>query len=98
MCAFTRRTNLPPMSNSGLGSEEPSVGGVGLNVWPCSGLLGDSRVCFEKIQIKNPYELIFSACLFMHYWIGLYATEDQAMIRAGVETMMTISMEMLKKI
>jgi hypothetical protein len=85
MCAFTRRTNLPPMSNSGLGSEEPSrTRGGGL----MSGLAAVcwaiwttwNRVCFDKIQIKNSYELIFSACLSMCYWARLHATKDQAII------------------
>jgi hypothetical protein len=39
-----------------------------------------NRACFEKIQIKHPYELIFSASLYMRYWTGLYAMVDQVMI------------------
>jgi hypothetical protein len=34
---------------------------------------------------------------FMRYWTVLYATDDQDVIRAGVETMMKISTDMLKK-
>jgi hypothetical protein len=56
-----------------------------------------NRACFEKIQIKHPSELIFSASLYMRYWTGLYAMVDQVMIRDGVETMMKITTELLKK-
>jgi hypothetical protein len=56
-----------------------------------------NKVCFNKILIKNCYELIFSACLFMCYWAWLFASDDQGMIQAGVETMMKMSTEMLKK-
>jgi glucan phosphoethanolaminetransferase (alkaline phosphatase superfamily) len=56
-----------------------------------------NRVCFEKVQIKHPYELIFFASLLIQYWTGLYAMVDQAMIQNGVTTMMKTTMELLKK-
>jgi hypothetical protein len=36
-----------------------------------------NRVCFEKKQVKNPGELLFSACAFLRYWVGLQREEDQ---------------------
>jgi hypothetical protein len=29
-----------------------------------------NKTCFEKKLIRNPNEVIFSACLFMHFWQG----------------------------
>jgi hypothetical protein len=31
-----------------------------------------NKTCSEKKPIKNPDEIIYSACSFMCYWIGLY--------------------------
>jgi hypothetical protein len=90
------------MNNAGPGSRKPSLR---VNFFSCSGLqllagpYGQPRIgrALKKIQIKHPYELIFSASLYMRYWTGLYAMVDQVMIRDGVETMMKITMELLKK-
>lgn len=56
-----------------------------------------NKTCFENIQIKNPHDIIFSACLFMRYWSGLYPDGDQDLIKEGVETVMQTSIELLKK-
>jgi HJR/Mrr/RecB family endonuclease len=47
-----------------------------------------NRACFEKKSIKNPCEIIFSACVFMYYWAGLYPEEAQKVINAKVDVMM----------
>jgi hypothetical protein len=36
-----------------------------------------NKTCFEKKRIKNPIEIIYSTCSFMHYWIGLYQEDTQ---------------------
>jgi hypothetical protein len=38
-------------------------------------------------MIKTPSEIIFSACMLMKYWVGLYVGEEQEMIKKGAETM-----------
>jgi hypothetical protein len=38
--------------------------------------------------VKDPSHIIFSVCVFMCYWAGIYPEEAHAMISAGVETMM----------
>jgi hypothetical protein len=40
-----------------------------------------NKFCFEKKVIKNPSEIIFSACMFMKYWAGLYTGDEQEMIK-----------------
>jgi hypothetical protein len=66
------------------------------------GVVGQSghrknKICFDKILIKNPYELIFSACLFMKYWAGLFAAVDLDMVKARVDVMLRISTEIRKR-
>jgi hypothetical protein len=34
-----------------------------------------NRACFEKKLIRNHNEVIFSAYLFMHFWVGLFKGE-----------------------
>jgi hypothetical protein len=46
-----------------------------------------NKTCFNKKSIKNPKEAIYSACLFMHYWAGLYQDEKD-MIKEGVDLLM----------
>jgi hypothetical protein len=59
---------------------------------------GRNRVCYEKKQIKNPGELLFSACGFLRYWAGLQRDEDQRqLINAGVNLMMRTATKLLRK-
>jgi hypothetical protein len=52
----------------------------------------------RKKQIKNPNELLFSACAFLRYWAGLERDEDQRqLINAGVDLMMRTAMKLLGK-
>jgi hypothetical protein len=41
----------------------------------------------RKKLIKHHIEIIFSACIFMQYWVGLYPEEAQKLIRDGVDLM-----------
>jgi hypothetical protein len=54
-------------------------------------------VCFEKKDLKDPSDIVFSACVFMRYWAGIYSEEAQAMINAGVESMMRTVLLILRK-
>jgi hypothetical protein len=54
-----------------------------------------NRACFEKKLIKNPIEIIFSACALMHYWAGLYPEETQRLIKKGVDLMMKTTIKLI---
>jgi hypothetical protein len=56
-----------------------------------------NRTCFEKKHINCPSEVLYSACIFMRYWAGLYLEETQKMINAGVDLMMKTVMRLLGK-
>jgi hypothetical protein len=59
---------------------------------------GRNRVCFDKKQINNPGDILFSACAFLRYWAGLQRDEDQRqLINAGVDLMMRTAMKILGK-
>ena len=44
-----------------------------------------NRAYFEKKLIKNPVEIICSACLFLKYWAGLQNELDKADCIRGAE-------------
>jgi hypothetical protein len=46
-----------------------------------------NRTCFDKKSIKSPMDVLFSACVFLQYWIGLYAEGMWLLIKAGVKTL-----------
>jgi hypothetical protein len=50
-----------------------------------------NRACFEKKFIKNPNEVIFSACLFMHFWAGLFKGDMKEKVKAGAEVLMNVA-------
>jgi hypothetical protein len=54
-------------------------------------------VCFEKKYVNNPIEILFSACAFMKYWVGLYPEITKKMIEAGVNMMMKMVIQMVKR-
>jgi hypothetical protein len=60
--------------------------------WKCR-----NRVCFEKKLIQNPCEIIFSACAFMRYWVGLYPEKARKLINVGVDVMMHTTLKLLGK-
>jgi hypothetical protein len=83
--------------------------GSGLRVlWPGGDMLGlaeicwaiwkaRNKVCLGKKLIKDPVEIIFSACSYMFYWAGLYSEDMQSMISAGVETMMWAAIRIMRR-
>jgi hypothetical protein len=54
-------------------------------------------VCFEKKRINNPIEILFSTCAFMRYWAGMYLEVTKKMIKAGVNVMMKMAAQILKR-
>jgi hypothetical protein len=42
-----------------------------------------NRSCFEKKHIKN--EIIYTSCVFIRYWGGLYPEDTQRVITAGID-------------
>jgi hypothetical protein len=41
-----------------------------------------NSICFDKKDFKNPCDIIFSACVFMCYWLGVYSGVE--MVKNGV--------------
>jgi hypothetical protein len=54
-----------------------------------------NKVCFEKKVLKNPLEIIISACALMCYWAGLYSESPQKMIKDGVNLMMKTAIRLI---
>jgi hypothetical protein len=50
----------------------------------------------RKKHIKLPNDIMFSACMFMKYWAGLYPDESQSAIEAGVEIIMKTAINVMK--
>jgi hypothetical protein len=48
-------------------------------------------------MIKNPHEITFFACMFLHYWAGLYSDGDRELIKAGDVVVVQASIVLLKK-
>jgi hypothetical protein len=49
--------------------------------------------CFEKKKlIINSNEVIYSACLFMPYWVRLYKGEMQDKVKAGADVLMKVAL------
>jgi hypothetical protein len=47
-----------------------------------------NRACSEKKLIRNPNEVILSACLFMQIWAGLFKGDMQDKVKTGVDVLM----------
>jgi hypothetical protein len=52
---------------------------------------------WKKKNIKNPIEIIFSACSFMQYWTGLQSLDTQKAIDEGVNLMLKTAFKLLGK-
>jgi hypothetical protein len=51
----------------------------------------------KKKNIKNPIEIILSACFFMQYWTGLQSLDTQKAIDEGVNLMLKTAFKLLGK-
>ena len=54
-----------------------------------------NTACFEKKMLTNPLEIISHACALLSYWAGLYSTEMQATILAGVKKLLSCAHRVL---
>jgi hypothetical protein len=54
-------------------------------------------VCFDKKHINNPIEILFSACAFMLYWVGMYPKTTKKEIEVGVNMLMKTATQLIKK-
>jgi hypothetical protein len=46
---------------------------------------------------KNPDEILYTTCAFMHYWAGLYSEDTWKVIKEGVELMLQTTVKLLGK-
>jgi hypothetical protein len=76
-----------------LGGEHVYMLGVAAICWAI--WKARNKTCFEKKHIKNPIEIIYSACSFMHYWTGLYQEDTQQAISEGIELMLRAAVKLL---
>jgi hypothetical protein len=56
-----------------------------------------NMVCFKKKMLTNPINIIFSACAFIQYWVGLYPEETQQLTKDGVEVLMKTALKLIGK-
>jgi hypothetical protein len=56
-----------------------------------------NKRCFEKIIIKPPHEITLPACMFLHYWAGLYSGEDQELIKVGAAMVVQALIALMNK-
>jgi hypothetical protein len=56
-----------------------------------------NKACFEKIIIKDPIQIIYHICALMKYWAGLYCEADKEQLEDGVNTMLQIANQILKR-
>jgi hypothetical protein len=54
-----------------------------------------NKTCFEKKWIKNPAEINYSACSFLHYWTGLYQEGAQQAISERIELTLRAAVKLL---
>ncbi|XBI42632.1 hypothetical protein VPH35_126939 [Triticum aestivum] len=58
--------------------------------------LARNKATFEKKQIKSPFEIVFSICSFLLYWIGLQKGDDADKLRSGAEMIRTSTMQLMR--
>jgi hypothetical protein len=56
-----------------------------------------NRICFEKVDLKNIFEVIFSVFALMHYWVGMHSEETQKMISMAVNLMVNTTMKLMRR-
>lgn len=52
---------------------------------------------FENKYICNPISIVCHACALMSYWAGVYSEGEKEALIAGVNTMMEITLKLVKK-
>jgi hypothetical protein len=54
-------------------------------------------MCFEKKILRNPLEILCSACVYMRYWVGLYLVVTKEVIEERVDLMLQTTIKLLGK-
>jgi hypothetical protein len=92
------------MKNSGLGSKKLCLGGGGANFtcWDWQQFVGrfgllETKSALRIRKIKNPSEVIYTACVLMQYWSGLYPGDAEEMIETSVQAMIKAAIQILEK-
>jgi hypothetical protein len=78
-----------------LGGENMWMFGLAAVIWATWKI--QNRICFEKVDLKNIFEVIFSAFALMRYWAGLHLEETQKMISMGVNLMVNTAMKLMRR-
>ena len=50
---------------------------------------------FDGKTIRHPAEILFHACSFMNYWVGLYNSDFQGSLMEGVKVLMAYAQRVL---
>jgi hypothetical protein len=56
-----------------------------------------NKTCFDKKSLKEPIDIVFSACALMRYWACLYFKETQVMIKASTVSKQRCVVWLLKR-
>lgn len=56
-----------------------------------------NKVCFDKIMIKNPLDIVYHACALIKYWAGLFVEADKEQLEEGVNAILEIAKRILKR-
>jgi hypothetical protein len=56
-----------------------------------------NKVYFEKTFMNNPFDIIFSSCAFMQYWIEFYLEETHKLTEDGVDLMMKTAIKLMRE-
>lgn len=56
-----------------------------------------NKVCFEDKRIHDPATILCYACALIQYWAGLSSKDDKEQLKAGVETMLRIAIQLLSR-
>jgi hypothetical protein len=78
-----------------VGGEKMYMLGLSAICWAV--LTAKNKNCFEKISIKGCNEIVFSACFFMKYWVGLYPDDVQEIIKKGVQSIIQAAIKLLRR-
>jgi hypothetical protein len=56
-----------------------------------------NKITFDRYILKSPVVIVFSMCLFLLYWAGLYYLEEAEAIRGGANKLMAKAAELARQ-